>query len=188
MIKHFLLDNVSPFTSNIDGKKYEVREVGDEIIRQKAADYLAKLNSRVNTLVDFCLRNNLPDQPTAARLYNRWLKCDLKETSSNEKSAAYTLNKSSEIRICIRDNNGRFENINTSMFVLLHELAHVMSITYGHDEEFKINFSFITNIASNLGLYKPEDFKRNPKRYCGVNINTTPCSENTCKFNVIKNS
>ena len=72
------------------------------------------------------------------------------------------------------------------MFVILHELGHVASISYGHEEEFKNNFSYITHLASSLGIYKPEDFSSNPKTYCGTKINTSPCSGGTCDYNTIK--
>jgi hypothetical protein len=186
IIKYCLMDNVAPFVSEYDGQNYEVRKVGDSMNKQTAANYLAVINSKVNKLVDYMNLHNLPDPDTAKRLYHRWMQCDLKETNSSEKSAAYTLNKSTEIRLCIRDQDGRFENPNTSMFVVLHELAHVASISYGHEEEFKNNFSYITHLASGLGLYKPEDFKNSPKTYCGVSINSTPCESGSCSYGDIK--
>jgi WLM domain len=185
-IKYYVIDNVAPFTSVYNGKNYEVRKIGDNINKQTAANYLALLNEKVDKVVDYMHKYSLPDRETSRRLYHRWLKCELKETNSHDTSAAFTLNKSKEIRICIRNKDGDFEDPNTSMFVLLHELAHVASITYGHDEEFKNNFTYITHLASGLGLYKPEDFHNNPKTYCGVNINTTPCNETTCKYNALK--
>lgn len=182
VVRFFMADNVAPFVSEYDGKDYNVRKIGPPEIRQNAADYLAKINHQVDRLVLYMYQNDLPDRDTAQRLYYRWKKCDLKETNSSEKSAAFTLNKSTEIRLCIRDKNGNFEDLNTSIFVILHELAHVMSISYGHEEEFKSNFSYITHLASQLGIYRPEDFKRSPKMYCGVEINTTPCDSGTCDF------
>lgn len=182
VIKYCFIDNVAPFVSQYDGQNYEVRKVGDISNRQTAADYLALINAKVNKLVDYMNLHNLPDPDTAKRLYHRWMSIELKETNSTEKSAAYTLNKSTEIRLCIRDQNGNFEDPNTSMFVILHELAHVMSISYNHTEEFKNNFSYITHLASSLGLYRPEDFTVRPKMYCGVTINTTPCEMGSCTF------
>jgi len=186
IIKYCFMDNVAPFVSQYDGQNYEVRKVGDLSNRQTAADYLAIINTKINKLVDYMNLHNLPDPDTAKRLYHRWLECELKETNSTEKSAAYTLNKSSEIRLCIRDHNGNFENQNTSMFVILHELAHVMSISYNHTEEFKNNFNYITHLASSLGIYKPQDFTKHPTSYCGVSINSTPCENNSCSYNVTK--
>lgn len=184
IIKNYIIDNVAPFVSEIDGKNYEVRKVGSLQTRQTAADYLAIITGKVDTLVNYMYENNLPDKETASRLYMRWNTCELKETNSAERSAAFTLNKSTEIRLCIRNSKGGFEDINTSYFVILHELAHVMSLSYGHGEEFMNNFYYITHLASELGLYKPQNFKQNPKTYCGVEINTTPCDKGTCKFGV----
>jgi hypothetical protein len=186
VIKYCFVDNVSPFVSQYDGQNYEVRKIGDFSNRQIAADYLAIINDKINKLIDYMNLHSLPDSDTAKRLYHRWMSIELKETNSTEKSAAYTLNKSSEIRLCIRDQNGNFEDPNTSMFVILHELAHVMSISYNHTEEFKNNFSYITHLASSLGLYRPEDFANNPKIYCGTQINTTPCESGSCSFGDIK--
>jgi hypothetical protein len=179
-----VLNDVAPFTSNYDGHDYYVRKNDTNVNKSKAADYLAKLNDKVNTIVDYAHKQHIPDKNTADRLAYRWNRCELKEIDSHEKSAAYTLNKSKEIRLCIRNANG-FENENTSMFVLLHELAHVMSISYGHEDEFKHNFDFITNLASNMGLYKPEDFFNSPKTYCGTEINSTPCAGNSCSFGTL---
>lgn len=187
IIKYFFIDNVAPFVSNMDGKNYDVRSVGTIQNRQTAANYLAQINKKINELVNHMYINKLPDSDTANRLYDRWSKCQLKETNSSESSAAYTLNKSTEIRLCIRDAQGNFEDINTSMFVILHELAHVMSVSYGHGEEFKNNFSYITHLASSLGIYKPELFQLSPKTYCGVSITSTPCStDGSCSINAFK--
>ncbi len=187
IIKYFFIDNVAPFVSNMDGKNYTVRSVGTVQNRQTAANYLAQISKKINEIVNYMYINKLPDLDTANRLYNRWSNCKLKETNSSETSAAYTLNKSAEIRLCIRDKNGNFEDINTSMFVVLHELAHVMSVSYGHGEEFKNNFSYITHLASSIGIYKPELFQLSPKTYCGVNITSTPCStDGSCSFNAMK--
>ena len=186
VIKYCILDNVAPFVSNYDGNNYEVREIGDETIKQTAANYLALINEKIDTLVNYMEEHNEPDSDTANRLYTRWNNCELKETNSSEKSAAYTLNKSTEIRLCIRTMDGKFENPNTTMFVALHELGHMASLSYGHNEEFKEKFVFLTHLASKLGLYKPEDFISNPKTYCGVEINTTPCINGSCEYKTIK--
>jgi hypothetical protein len=185
IIRYFFIDNVAPFVSEYDGKNYAVRKVGDISTKQTAANYLSVISNKIDTLVNYMHKHNLPDPNTAKRLYSRWSVCELKETNSTERSAAYTLNKSTEIRLCIRNSSGGFEDPNTSMFVVLHELGHVMSISYGHEEEFKNNFSYITHLASSLGLYKPEDFKAEPKTYCGIAINTTPCDSGSCEYKSI---
>ena len=107
-----------------------------------------------------------------------------KGASSNENTVAYTVDKGVEMRICIRK-NGIFQDENTALFVIIHELAHLMSLTTGHNLEFYENFSYLTHLASSLGLYKPQNFMREPEVYCGTKINTSPCSDDSCSFGTI---
>lgn len=63
---------------------------------------------------------------------------------------------------------------NTLFFVALHEMAHVCTISVGHTEEFWNNFRFLIFHAKEFNLYKPEDYKKQPKPYCGMNISDNP--------------
>ena len=56
------------------------------------------------------------------------------------------------------------------IFVLLHELAHLMSKKYGHGKEFQDNFSYLTRKAVEQGIYKYQNFKENSSSYCGTVI------------------
>lgn len=179
-----LCDRYEYIQSDIDGKGYYIRDQGDKNDKVKAANHLATISKRVDMLVDYMLTNQLPDKEISERLAVRWRRCELKETSINESSAAYTINKGDEMRLCVRNDN-RVENLNTSMFVVLHELGHMMSVTYGHNDEFKRNFSYIVHLASALGIYRPEDFQNAPVNYCGTVINTTPCMSGTCEYTSI---
>lgn len=179
-------DNFSIVQSNLDGKKYYVRADPSEELQRETADYLAKLSERINKLVNYMYDKKLPNEEISKRLAVRWRSCTLKETSQGEKSAAYTVNKGDEMRICVRS-EGKLEDINTSMFVLLHELAHLMSNSYGHNAEFKENFSYIVHLASAIGTYRPQDFGGAPVNYCGnvVTIHSTPCSDGLCEETTI---
>jgi hypothetical protein len=186
-----LTDRVVTVTSELDGKNYVIRsnsptdnkENHIDLEKLETANYLATISDKVNTLVNYMVRNNLPDNETAIRLMDRWKDCKFRETSSTETTAAYTVNKGDEMRLCVRTKDG-LENMNTSMFVVLHELGHLMSVSYGHNEEFRNNFSYIVHLASSLGIYKPEDFGNSPTSYCGTEINTTPCMSGTCEYNI----
>ena len=176
-------DNFDSIHSELDGKKYHVRSSHTDNEKQQTANYLATIANKVDKLVKYMVDHNMPDKTIAHRLQKRWKSCILKETASHEKSAAYTVNKGDEMRLCVRT-GGRLENMNTSMFVVLHELGHLMSNSYGHNQEFRDNFSYIVHLASNLGVYKPEDFGNEPVKYCGnvVTINTTPCDGGICDY------
>lgn len=177
-------DNFTTVSSSLDGKSYQVRNNYSEEEKKRTADYLARVSDRVDKLVKYMSDNNLPSKEIANRLETRWRGCVLKETASNERSAAYTVNKGQEMRICTRTSGNKLENINTSMFVIIHELAHLMSNSYGHGAEFKDHFNYIIHLASSIGIYKPQDFTNTPVDYCGnvVTIRTTPCSDDTCDY------
>ena len=54
---------------------------------------------------------------------------------------AYSVNKGDELSICIREKDTEaFLDSNTVTFVAIHELAHIMSESTGHTEEFWDNF------------------------------------------------
>ena len=64
------------------------------------------------------------------------------------------------------------ENIMT--FVSIHELAHLMTKSIGHEPEFWANFKLLLKISIDNGIYKNIDFNSTPKPYCGINITDTP--------------
>jgi hypothetical protein len=173
--------------SLLDGKTYEVREINKDsgagvkyITELDAANRLASVKKDINKLVNYLYSKKIPDSETATRLYKRWEKVDLKETALNSKNIAYTINKGEEVHVCIRSDNVQFENYNTTMFVILHELAHVMSTSYGHEDEFKRNFTILLTTANKLGIYKLQNFNKRPEMYCGTKIDNTPCSYGLC--------
>lgn len=153
---------------------FGIRKNESDHINKQAAKYLADVYNKVNIVVNYAYEHHLPNKIVADRLYNRWASCKLKETSSNDDSVAFTINKGRELRICIRNGPDSFEDPNTTIFVILHELAHIMSFTYGHNEEFMDNFRYICELATKLGVYKPQNFYKEPKNYCGHVISTTP--------------
>ena len=162
----------------IQNNKHEPEWVGKEVARR-----LGQLAHKGDTIVQAMLQSGEPTPDIAKRLASRWSHVrkkngGLRETAFGESTAAYTVNKGEELRICIRDPRSQnlFEDPNTSMLVLLHELAHLMSISYGHNYEFKKNFAFITKLAVNLGVYHYVDYAKHPTSYCNVDITHSPIS------------
>ena len=174
------MDDISNFTSLQDGKVYGIRDIPDIENKRKAVNQLSSISKKIDYLTEYMYKNGLPNKEIATRLIHRWSTCKLRETSSNDSSVAFTVNKGSEMRLCIRSSDSKFEDENTSIFVVLHELAHIMSISYGHNEEFKKNFKYLVGLAVDLGIYKPQDFAKEPQSYCNTVINTTPCSDGSC--------
>lgn len=81
-------------------------------------------------------------------------------------SSAYTENKRA-ITLCLKDpHSNKYYSMNTIMYVALHELAHVITKSHGHGEEFKRNFKQLLDKATQIGIYNPSI--PIPNTYCGV--------------------
>jgi len=83
-----------------------------------------------------------------------------------EDNESYTINKKI-IHLCTKDpQNGRVYDKNTLMFVVLHELAHVLCPEIGHTETFlSINYALLDHAVRN-GVYDPS--KPFIKNYCSL--------------------
>ena len=64
--------------------------------------------------------------------------------------------------------------MNTITFVALHELAHVMTVSIGHTQEFWDNFKFLLKFAIAEGFYNYHPYHQQPMKYCGTMITDTP--------------
>lgn len=103
----------------------------------------------------------------------------ISETTPDAKYTSYSVNKGEKIVMCIRNKktvNQDIINLNTLMFVALHETAHLMTKSVGHHPEFWDNFRILINIAVDpkVGVYKEVDFNLYPEPYCGMTINSVP--------------
>jgi predicted metal-dependent hydrolase len=96
----------------------------------------------------------------------------------DSKDTSYSENKGQKIVVCLRDktNAPKYPLIekNTVMFVMLHEMAHLMTETIGHTQEFWTNFKRILGDAVQLGLYTPVNYAQQPTPYCGMTITDSP--------------
>ena len=100
---------------------------------------------------------------------------------ANDTDTSYTINKGEVVAICLKEKGSTsdYHDMNTVMFVTIHELAHIFSVGYGHEDEFWINFKFLLEEAVEIGVYTFEDYKKNNKRYCGLDIKYNPISDVT---------
>jgi hypothetical protein len=172
-ICYYIYNNVYYIKSNIDNKYYLVKHSSDNLIKQEKVDILVELNKRVDKLIYYLSINynnnyvNLPKYKNVNLLLKRFSP-DLIGENIFPFGTSYTFNKGSFIGMCIDTKN---KDINTMMYVLLHELAHVGSESVGHTQEFLNFFRFLIKISIQLNIYQETDYINNPKEYCGLNIN-----------------
>jgi hypothetical protein len=161
--------------SSIDGKLYRVRDMRD---KQQAADLLARVRLRMKKLYAH-LASTFPDKPQVKRLLQRFEANPerLLEATPDAEHTSYSVNKGESVHLCLRQRQGADENLvneNVMVFVSLHEMAHMITDSVGHEPEFWNNFGWLLKQAENLGVYQYQDFKAHPVRYCGTNITDQP--------------
>ena len=154
--------------SNIDKRKYICRNLPDA---QLAADKLAVINQKVIQLIK-CVSGSKREY--IDRLEKRYNPDKLSETGIGAKYKSYSVNKGEEIALCVRHNNNTMVDDNTIMFVMIHELAHVITISVGHTKEFWDNMKYLLEEGNKCGVYQPIDYSKTPAEYCGMEIISTP--------------
>ena len=67
------------------------------------------------------------------------------------------------------------KNINELYYILMHELAHLITKKYGHDIEYWNNYKLLLNTAIKNNLYIYKNYSKNPINICNNKIiNSTP--------------
>jgi hypothetical protein len=165
--------NLRCIISDVNGNKYCVR---DRSKLEMAADRLATINNKMNELVAH-VGKKYPDQENVKRLVSGYNPKKIYETLPTSEYTAYSENKGEKLAFCLdteKNSEGRLIDINTLMYVALHELSHVATKSIGHTTEFWDNFKFLITEAKAIGVYNPVDYKKEPARYCGMNITDNP--------------
>jgi hypothetical protein len=161
--------------SSIDGQVYRVRDMPD---KKEAANLIAKVRLRMKKLYAH-LSSTYPDKPQVKNLLKRFeAKPErLLESTPDAEHTRYSVNKGEAVHLCLRQRQGGDESLvneNVMVFVALHEMAHMITDSVGHEPEFWNNFGWLLKQAESTGVYQHQDFKAHPVRYCGTNITDAP--------------
>ena len=165
-------NEVTSVKSSIDNNEYLVRNRDD---KQEAADMLAKIRQKLEELIA-SMKQKYPNDEAVMRMSNKFNPDNISESGKSSQYTSYSVNKGEKIVFCIRqkDQNESFVDMNTITFVSIHELAHVMSKSVGHTDEFWDNFKRLLHEAINMGIYNKENYTENPKEYCGIKVTDSP--------------
>ena len=164
--------NLKCIVSDIDGKKYCVRERAK---MELAADLLASTTQNMGKLVKF-VGEKYPSRKNVKLLVNNFNPKKVKEILPTSQYTAYSENKGEKLAFCTTKTKkgDRLIDKNTLMFVALHELSHIATESIGHTKEFWANFKFLIQNAKKIGIYHPKNYKANPEMYCGLKITDNP--------------
>jgi hypothetical protein len=166
-------NNLTVIKSNFDGRSYKVRNEENKI---SAADILAELRNRLEKLCNHLKKKYKNNNECVNIIKRRFKPQNISETPEHSKNTSYSVNKGEQLVFCIRPRNDRtkFHEVNLLMFVAIHELAHVGSVSIGHNDEFYDNFVFLLNEAIEINVYQKIDFDIDNKDYCGMKITSSP--------------
>ena len=164
--------NLKCIISDVDGKRYCVRE---RMTMELAANLLASVTQKLKDLVIYCAKK-FPDNEKVQRMVQKFNPTKISETLPTSEYTAYSENKGEKLAFCLnKEKNGsKLIDINTLTFVAIHELAHIMTMSEGHKQEFWQNFKFLLEQAKAANIYDPVNYKKNPESYCGMDITDNP--------------
>ena len=170
IIKKVLMsDNLIKVKSSKDNREYIVRDLPNAI---DAANKLSMINEKILLLIDHLDES----EENVKRLKKNYRPESLSENTKDSIHTSYSLNKGEKISLCLREKSDDviFEDDNTIIFVVIHELAHLMTKSIGHTDEFWDNMRYLLEGARKVGIYKVVDYKKENVEYCGMYIKSTP--------------
>jgi hypothetical protein len=161
--------------SSVDNNTYYVRSLPD---KQAAADLLAEIVKKLEMTIE-ALKRDYPDDPRTIQVLQNFRADKISEGSENTKYTSYSINKGEKIVFCLRqkDEAKTLMDLNTMVFVALHELSHIATESIGHNKEFWENFKWILRVAVKEKIYIFQDFNKDPKGYCGIQITDQPLKQ-----------
>ncbi len=166
MYVHSHYGEVEYVRSTLDDRWYLVRKLWD---KQKAADYIARVNQSLQKLVRHMMAK-YPTNSSVQQLYAKYNPDSVSEGSIESGYTSYSVNKGEKLILCIRQKDGSFVEHNVVMYVAIHELAHIMTKEVGHTPSFWDNFKFLLNEAMLIKLYDKVNYTAKPHDYCGIKI------------------
>jgi hypothetical protein len=158
--------------AKLNNKKYGIQEEFSK--SDDAVEILAELHTNMDKFITD-LQNKFPNDERVLRLAKGFRRAEIQE-APNDDGSSYTINKGDLVAICLRHKKTEhpFHDNNTLLFVMIHEMSHIASISEGHNSEFVTNFKWLLQQAKSLGYYEPVNYKKSPITYCGVNVTNNP--------------
>jgi len=161
------INNLTPVKSSVNKRYYLVNNIGNP---QEAADMLGTIHTRMKFLVDNLDEKNLYFE----RLKKRFDDVELMENpimKPKKTMTSYSINKGEKLVFCLRNPDTlEMYNINTIMYVVLHEYSHIACPEIGHTKLFIEIFASLLKEAIKYGVYSDVNYKIEPVSYCGLTI------------------
>jgi hypothetical protein len=119
------------------------------------ADVISDNDPKITEIVDLIRpifdKTNMVYSGYLSPLNNRDI---MSEIEFKHASKSFTINKK-VVHMCLKDEKGNYYDNNSLVYVLLHEIAHVINTTVGHDQMFNNIFNDLLIIAEQKKIYDP---------------------------------
>lgn len=158
--------------SSVDQFSYLVQGRHDDTL--EASNLLAKIKRKVDTLRRRLQKESYHELRVRTFLRRSEFTTIQEKYKTDISSTSYSVNKGDNIVLCLRSRNAKLTDENTLFYVVLHELAHVMTDDIGHTREFGENFKFLLTNAIKYKLWTFVDYRKTPVEYCGTELTITP--------------
>lgn len=149
-----------------------------KVFRTQSVEVLSIINRNIIKLLDY-ITINYPGESWIARLNKNYKRNgeSLSEAAVENGFTSFTIDKE-YMHICLRtrDSSENLYDLNTLMYVVIHELAHMGNYDSrgnpieGHGLEFVEKFRFLLQQAVKLNIYTYQDYSKKPQEYCGITI------------------
>jgi len=156
------------------GKEYLVQDFPD---RQEACERLASIQLKLEKLIQRYKDDPATSaEPRIQTMIERFKPENMCESNIRDSTTSYSENKGERIVVCLRQKTAGYPLVdeNTVMFVVLHEMAHLMTSSVGHTPEFWANFRRILHDGIGAAIYTPVNYTHSPVPYCGIEITDSP--------------
>jgi hypothetical protein len=178
IVKTFIdYDDTYYVKSRVDSKEYLIRNKykPNSEIEEETVDTLALIYKNVSKLIVAMKEKDV--KPYWLKYLDNFQPSSISEAAIEKKYTTYTVDKK-HIHICLRtrDSEKKIYDMNDLLYVVIHELAHMVNYTrdgkpiMGHTLDFQLKFKYLINEAIEAGIYKYYDYSKQPKDYCGMQI------------------
>lgn len=168
--------------STRDNQFYLVRNLPDKI---EAANRLSYIREVLEILINRLIIA-YPNDKQIKLMKKRFRPDKIEESSQFSKYTSYSVNKGERLVFCLREKNPsqKLSDMNTIMFVALHELAHIFTLEEGHTKGYWKNFRFLLDHAIKWNVYKYVDYSIKKQKYCGIIIKENAIKQNEINKNI----
>jgi WLM domain len=128
------------------------------VLTNREPEMLTELKRRYRAVLDMLRQTG---DPTWDGVLRQSIITGMFGWSKDKGPIGSNVNKGYEIYICLDGND-----VNSAMYVLIHELAHMSVPEYDHTTNFWTNFKKLKTLCVSNGLYTPTG----TRTYCGDSI------------------